>query len=100
MNAASQMFGITNRDFNEFSCSIVSMHSVVSPNSSFYYIWILDSGATNYITCHKELLHDMQPLTGELFFPDGKTASIAHVASLHFVGFLVIKHSENHKFKS
>lgn len=48
--AAPQMSGIDcyTKDFNKFSCSIVFVHSVSSPNNYAYYTWILDSGATNH----------------------------------------------------
>ncbi|CAM8888286.1 unnamed protein product [Rhodiola kirilowii] len=47
--------------------------------------WILDSGATDHITSHMHLLHDVKTLQipYEVLMPNGSTASVTHIGSCH-----------------
>lgn len=65
-----------------YSCSIVSVNLVLSLDYAQYHTWILDSGATNHITCHQSILHDLEPLKAELYLPDGNTVSITHSGTI------------------
>ncbi|CAM8930983.1 unnamed protein product [Rhodiola kirilowii] len=47
--------------------------------------WILDSGATDHITSHMHLLHDVKTLTVpyEVLMPNGSTANVTHIGSCY-----------------
>ncbi|CAM8942273.1 unnamed protein product [Rhodiola kirilowii] len=54
--------------------------------------WILDSGATDHITSHMHLLHDVKTLgiPYEVLMPNGSTATVTHIGSCHINQHLTI----------
>lgn len=79
----AHMTGISGPFHSKYACSIVSVNSVLSPSNGAHYTWIIDSGATNHITCHKHLLHNPKPLQADLYLPDGKTVAITHSGTVY-----------------
>jgi len=47
--------------------------------------WILDSGATNYMTPHKQFLHNLKPLPKPFLItlPNGYKVKVVSTGSLH-----------------
>lgn len=87
-SSASQMTGINSS--SHYSCSVVTVHSVLSSDNSQSYTWILDSGATNHITCHRHILSDLKPLQAELYLLDGKTVAITNSGNLRLTTYIVL----------
>lgn len=82
-SSGSQMNGISASSPllpHHFSCSTITVNSVLKNDTSSHYTWILDSSATNHITCHKHLLYSVESLLDELYLPDGKTVAITHIS--------------------
>ncbi|XP_074378611.1 uncharacterized protein LOC141720152 [Apium graveolens] len=60
--------------------SVHTLHTTLDQNK---ISWILDSGATDHITCHFHLFENPTPLTSLLYLPDGTSTNITHIGTIH-----------------
>lgn len=74
--------GMFNSIFNSPSIHSVGLH-VCATSQLGVFSWILDSGATNHMTPHKHLLHNLQPIsTPFLTLPNGYKVKVVSTGSL------------------
>lgn len=86
-SAGTHMSGINSNI--SYSCFIVDAHSVLTDTPD-QHTWILDSGATNHITCYQHLLYDVTPTQSTLYLPDGNTVPITHTGTVHLTSDIVL----------
>lgn len=54
--------------------------------------WILDSGATDHVTCHYNLLENPVAMHSYLYLIDGSVATITHYGTVRLPNALILQH--------
>ncbi|KAK9715038.1 hypothetical protein RND81_06G138700 [Saponaria officinalis] len=69
-----------------------SAHSAYSP--SYSVLWIVDTGASDHMTSHSELLHDLQQLSKPILvcLPDGSVKSVHQTGKLQLTSSILLRH--------
>ena len=73
------------------SGSISSMHTLQALDNSSSVEWILDSGATDHITCQLHKLINPIPMQASLYLPDGTNTAITHCGSVQLTNDILLQ---------
>lgn len=70
------------------TCSYMSSISLVNGHTS--NDWILDTGATDYITCNKNNLTNITHCSVNICLPNGHFALVKHKGTIHLFNHLTL----------
>lgn len=68
---------------NVTNFTVSSIYTLHFKQYTSHISWILDSGATDYITCHYHILENHRPMNFIIYLPDGNLATITHNYIVH-----------------
>ncbi|XP_074350686.1 uncharacterized protein LOC141690015 [Apium graveolens] len=74
-----------------FSCTVSSAHTLQTVNHQNFITWLLDSGATDHVTCHYHLLENHVPMNSYLYLPDGNMAVITHSGTVRLPNSIILQ---------
>lgn len=71
-------------------CTCSYMSSVCLVNGHTADDWILDSGATDHITCNMDILTDITPCSVNICLPNGQFALVKHKGTIYLSSQLIL----------
>lgn len=73
-----------------FSSIVSSVNILYSGNKSSYISWILDSGATDHVTCHLQLLDNQIAMHSKLYLPEGSDSVSTQISNMKLPNGLML----------